>query len=303
MKTLVILNPQAAKGAAQKHFPQISEYLQNHGLEFDCEKSEYAAHAEEIAYNAIKTGYDKIVSVGGDGTLNEILNGIMKADGDPILGIIPAGTCNDFIKSTGISNVVEQASATVAKGTPRRFDVARVGDRFSINAAGVGFDVAVTETLKKNKYLSGITMYMKAVLTNLFRYKGLDLTIINGQAHFERKALMLTVANGRCYGGNFHIAPNADAADGFLNAILIKDLSPLKRLNALLRVLKGTHLELPEVETFKTQELKIIANHPLTVQIEGELLKWPSNEIMITMLPKRLKILVPEQSNPKMEGN
>jgi diacylglycerol kinase (ATP) len=297
MKTMIILNPKAAKGRAAKYFPKIFALLDKVNLDYECAYTEAPLHAESIAKKAVESGYSRIVSAGGDGTLNEVINGILKADGDPDLAILPIGTCNDFIKAIAIPKDITRACEVITTGTAKRCDVFLVGDRYSINAAGVGFDVAVVHGLKQSKVLRGFAMYLATVLRNAFSYQGMNLTIVNGVTHFERKALMLTVANGVSYGGNFKIAPAADASDGYLNAVLLKDMSPLKRLLALPRFFNGSHVKLPETEMFLTNELKIIAEAPLTVQIEGELLEWPSNEITMSVLPQRLKVLVPKIGN------
>ncbi len=296
MKTMVIMNPKSAKGRAAKRFAQIFDLLNQAGLEYDVAYTEAPMHAETLASDAVKGAYGRIISVGGDGTLNEVVNGILKADGDPELAILPVGTCNDFIKAIRIPKDLANACNVISTGESKRFDVALVGDRYCINAAGIGFDVAIVKDLQKSKLLRGFATYLAYVLRNAFSYQGLNLTLVNGRVHFERQALMLTVANGVCFGGGFKIAPDADASDGMLNAILLKDMKPLKRLSALPHFFDGSHLKLKETESFLTNELKIVADNPLTVQIEGELVEWPSNEINISVLPQRLKILVPRAS-------
>ena len=293
MQTLLVINPCAGKGKAEKQADVICSKLSNANYQFDVKYSEYPTHSQLIASEAVKSGYDRIVAVGGDGTVNEVLNGILIADGDPEFGIIPAGSCNDFIKSADIPAQIENACDVLIAGKSKRFDVIRVGDRYCFNAAGVGFDVAVTKSIKRSRYLKGFVLYMVSVLGNLFQFTGLNLKLdIDGEKIIQR-VLMLTVANGTCYGGDFRIAPPADATDGFLNTILINDLSPLKRISALANVLKGTHLDLPDVRMYMTKNLYMQADNKLTLQLDGELLEWDSNEIQLSVEPQRIKVIVP----------
>ncbi len=299
MSTLIILNPQAAKGNAQKHFDQIFQNFQDAQFDHEVKYSEYPMHAESIAKEAAQNGYDNIVVAGGDGTLNEVVNGILKSNCNPQLGIIPTGTCNDFIKAAGIPADILESCNTIISGNSQAFDVGLAGDRYFINAVGIGFDVAVVQELQKIEHLNSFLVYLSTVLKKIFSYKGIELFIQNGEVHSHRQALMLTIANGICYGGNFNIAPHADPTDGFLDAILIKNISPFKRLKILSKVFSGNHIKNPNVHIFKTNDLYIKANDNLLLQIEGELMTWPYKEIHIKILPKRLRIKVP--SSPLLE--
>ncbi len=299
MSTLLILNPVAAKGNAQKHFDRIFQNFQDAKFDHDVKYSEYPLHAESIAQDAVKNGYDNIVVAGGDGTLNEVVNGILKSNGDPQLGIIPTGTCNDFIKAARIPADIQESCNTIVSGNSQAFDVGMAGDRYFINAVGVGFDVAVVKDLQKTRHLNTFLVYLSIVLKNIFRYKGIELSIRSGKDSSHYQALMLTIANGICYGGNFNIAPHADPADGLLDAILINNISPFKRLKILSKVFSGNHIKSPDVHVFTTNNLHIRADNNLLLQIEGELMTWPSKEIHVRILPKRLRINVP--ASPQLE--
>jgi len=301
MSTLLILNPKAAKGNAEKHFDRIFQNFKDAKYDHDIKFSEYPLHAESIANDAVKNGYDNILVAGGDGTLNEVVNGILKSNGDPLLGIIPTGTCNDFIKAAGIPADIQGSCDTIISGNSRTFDIGKAGDRYFINAVGIGFDVAVVQELQKTKHLNSFLVYLSIVIKKIFRYKGIELFIQNGKDQSRRHALMLTIANGICYGGNFNIAPHADPADGSLDAILINNVSPFKRLKILSKVFSGNHIKIPDVHVFKTDSLTIKSVDNLLLQIEGELMTWLSKEIHITILPKRLKIAVPASPSPGLQ--
>jgi diacylglycerol kinase (ATP) len=293
MKTKLIANPSAAKGRAVKYFDEIFNFFRSNGIEHDIQQTEYPGHAVEIAHDAVKAGYDRIIAAGGDGTIYEVVNGIIKADGDPVVGIIPTGTCNDFIKSIHMSKDVLAACEAIKAGKTQKWDVAHVGDRYCINAAGIGFDVKVAQDIHASRFYGSFLIYMFSVVKNIFGYKGMNLTVTLDGKTESRFLLMLTVANGVCYGGDFYISPESDPSDGLLNAIMIQNIPPLKRLGVLPKVLKGAHLTLPVVEQRLVREIKIRSSEPMVFQIEGELVEWPSEEITITVIPQRITGIIP----------
>jgi diacylglycerol kinase (ATP) len=293
MKTKLILNPTAAKGRAIKYFDTIFDFFRSHQIEFDAQQTESERHATKIAADAIHDGYERILAAGGDGTLYEVVNGIMQAGGRVHLGIIPTGTCNDFIKATGIPNNVLAACEIIANGKSKAWDLAFVGGRYCINAAGIGLDVNVAKDIHASRFFGSFVVYLFSVIKNIFGFKGLELTVTIDGTEYQKHLLMLTVANGVCYGGNFYISPESDPSDGFLNAILIQNIPSLRRLLVLPRAIKGTHLKLPIVEQRLVKEIKIKSDKPMVFQIEGELVEWPSKEISISVVPGRILGYVP----------
>jgi len=292
MQCKVILNPVAANGTAKKFHAMILSLLQNHGLQADSVVTHKAGHAEELAVEAVKDGFDYIVAVGGDGTIHHVANGILSSDGESTLGIIPLGTCNDFIKSLQIPNNIEGACQVLAGGQIKRYDIGKVDGRFFVNAAGFGFDAEVVKELRKSS-VPGRMAYMATVLKHITRYKPSACRIKVNGVEEEQDVFMLTVANGSHYGGQFHIAPRAQVEDGQLDIILVKNASILRRLSILPHFIKGTHLDKPEVMFFRATQFEVTTNDSVTLQIEGELYESKSNRIEFTLLPKRLKIKVP----------
>lgn len=291
MKTLLILNPKSKNGKGERQFTEIFDNLKSHSIVYDAIQTEYPGHGVELANEAILKAYDRILTAGGDGTINEIVNGIMLADSRPQLGIIPNGTCNDFIKAINIPPSISKACEIIASGKTMVCDIAKLGDRYFINATGIGFDVAVVRSLQNYKILGGKGMYLASVMQNVFQYKSMDLSIEFDGKKVERNALMFTIANGKHYGGAFAIAPDADPSDGLLNAILINEIPPFRRMRAIPHFLKGTHLYLPYTEVFLTSHIKIQTEKEMFFQVEGELYTWPHNQIEIKLYPHRIDIL------------
>ncbi|MDZ7723365.1 MAG: diacylglycerol kinase family protein [candidate division KSB1 bacterium] len=290
MRYMIIENPYAAGGESKKHFPHIEKRFRDCGVEYKAVETRNAADAEQLAYTAAKQFYDMIIAVGGDGTINQVVNGIMKADAHAALGIIPAGTCNDFIKSVGIPESISRACDIILSGKTLPVDVALAGDRFFINAIGIGFDVKVVQDLALYSYLPGKLAYYAAVFKNIFRYKALPLDIHSKTDRHQMDMVMLAVTNGQYYGGSFHIAPTADVMDGMLNVVMVHDLSAFKRVLFLPKVAKGTHLSAHNVDHFTTTELSIRSSTPLTLQIEGELMQWPEPFISISSIHRGLNV-------------
>ncbi len=289
----LIFNPNADNGAHTADYPKIESFFQSVSTTCHSSYTEFPLHAQQLAYEAVKDGASTLISIGGDGTLNEVINGILQADGHPVLGVIPAGSCNDFIKTLGIPANIDTACQVAAGGTTIGCDVILAGDRYFVNAAGIGFDVHVVEQTRKQRTRNGLS-YLWTVLKNIFQYKAMHLNVINGKDYFEPKALMLTIANGQYYGGQFHIAPQADISDGCMDAILMRDVPGFQRLGLLSKVLHGTHLGDKAVESFHAKDLVIKSEQEMSLQIEGEIYKWPHREINFKILPGRLRVLAPK---------
>ena len=290
MRCRIILNPIAARGANKHYFEEIKTSLFS---TFDCDAvvTEYHGHAEDLAADAVRQNVDVVVAVGGDGTVYQVINGILAQNGNPLLGIIPAGTCNDYIKSIQIPTQIQHACEIIKAGTWDYFDVGQAGERYFVNAAGLGFDAHVVKDLHKSK-IKGKAAYVATVLQQIFRYKAQTLHITNGREYFRPDAFMLTIANGGYYGGQFHIAPHANTQDGILNAVLVRDASALRRLMIFPHFFKGSHTHIKEVELFNTEELEVVADSEILLQMEGELYSPADNKIVIKVHPKRLKIFV-----------
>lgn len=295
MRCRIIMNPVAAGGAHQRYFEDILNEL---STAYKCEsvRTEYHGHAEILAAAAVREQVDLIVSVGGDGTLYQVINGVLSENGQPLLGIIPAGTCNDYVKSIRIPRDIRKACQVIEAGHWEWFDAGQAGDRYFVNAAGLGFDAQVVKALHHSR-VKGKAAYVSTVLRQIFNYKAQRLHITNGREYFRPDAFMLTVANGAYYGGQFHIAPQANTQDGQLNAVLVRDASALRRLMIFPHFFKGSHVHEKEVELIDTKELEVVADSEITLQLEGELYTPLDNRIVFKVHPKRLKILVP---NPEL---
>jgi YegS/Rv2252/BmrU family lipid kinase len=296
------VNPAAGAGRTAKYWPQIRSFLSKVGLRFEHDITEAPGHAVDLATKAVHKGYKLIVSVGGDGTINEVVNGLYATGGlrDVVLGIIGTGTGGDYIRSVGVPRDYIQACERLA-GHPHRktVDLGMVehgegdcrGRRIFTNFAGIGFDAEVVRaTTLKFKKLGAMPSYLAGLLTTLVSYRNRDITLNIDGAKEERRVCTVIMSNGKYGGGSMFIAPNADVSDGLFDVVIIGDVSKPDLLRSLPRVYKGTHLTHPKITLKRASRIEITSRTRSAVQADGELLgDAPAS---FAVLPMALNILV-----------
>jgi len=279
----VIVNPVAGAGSTHRKWPGISRLLRHVGLSFDHEFTEDRGHAIELAKTAADNGYRYLVAVGGDGTVNEVANGILRSTGasDTILGTVSTGTGSDFARSVGIPRDYTSACSLLTSRRRLLIDVGVVEywkngqslQRFFVNAAGIGFDAAVVKTTERlPKYFGGTVPYLAGMLRSLFGYRNKSVVLRIGDKVEATRILNVVVANGSYFGGGMHVAPEAKLDDSLLDVVVIGDIGKFELLKALPMVYKGTHLTHPKVRLEKTTHITIETSEPVLVHADGELL-------------------------------
>ena len=232
-----ILNPMAGKGAARKADDLLEVLLRDSGLKFRAWHTEAPGHATQLARQATTS---HVVAVGGDGTINEVVNGL--AGTDKIMGIIPTGSGNDFIKSVGIPRSMKKALDVLKAGHvtddrcrhgPDRPDgttgaCSMLRARLFANGVGIGFDAAVARRVSEITGLRGTALYLLAVLQTLGRYRSPEFTVRTDDETWSGRELLIAVGNGRCAGGGFYLTPEADVDDGILDVTVIQDVPVVK---------------------------------------------------------------------------
>lgn len=299
---LIILNPIAGKGTALKSLPRINELLSQYKLNFEITQTEYPGHAVTIARKAAEDGYDFVIAAGGDGTANEVLNGLMlnkAADGFlPVMGIIPVGRGNDFAYGANIPADVEEACALLASQPRKWIDIGHVsgGDQpegiYFGNGVGVGFDAVVGFIAAKMK-LTGMLSYLVAALKTIFVYfKPPTVEVKFADKSLVVPALMVSVMNGRRMGGGFMMAPSASTTDGLLNLCIVREVPQFSMFGLIGKFMKGTHEADAAVTTDKTDRLTITAQKgTLPVHADGNTVSEECKEITIQLLPRSLEII------------
>lgn len=311
-KWLAIVNPKASVGKCEKDWPLIKQLLINEGLDFDFIITEHQRHAIELVHdNITEKGYKKIVSVGGDGTNNEVINGIFTQHRFPTeeitMGIMPMGTGNDW-RRTFEYDIDYQKNARILKaGCTFKHDIGKVtyynnGDpqvRYFLNAAGTGLDHMVCEStnLLKQQGKGGTARYLGSVVKSFIKYKGDRVQIIiDGETVLDDEILNLSIGNCRFNGGGMMTMRDAIPNDGLLDVTAIRKVSVMKFATNVKSLYDGSFIDkLDEVKTFRGKHIRVVSipPHALNLETEGETLT--NSPFDFEILPKAINMIVPEK--------
>jgi YegS/Rv2252/BmrU family lipid kinase len=304
-KHYIILNPAAGHGASLKAFPQIESELIKLDMEYDVSQTEHPWHAAMLAHQAAIDGYDVVIAVGGDGTANEVINGLMKAklsgvDPLPALGVLCAGRGNDFAFGAGIPIDIETGCQTLKDGYRSSIDVGYVEGglfpegRYFGNGVGIGFDAVVGFEALKFKPLSGFAAYIIAALKTVFLYdKAPQVEIILDDRTYLQPALMVSIMNGRRMGGGFMMAPNSEISDGLFDLCIAGDVSKMKIFPLIMQFIKGDQETHDAVVFDRGQKVTVTAQHNATLPAhgDGETLCKEGNQLKLELLHKQLEVV------------
>ncbi|MCM0646958.1 diacylglycerol kinase family lipid kinase [Clostridium swellfunianum] len=295
MKHLFIINPAAGKGKNLKLIPIIEEIFKNKEDKYFIEITKCAGHATEIAKSYSQKGDYRIYSVGGDGTLNEVLNGMVNSSSS--LAVIPCGTGNDFIKSIynfSKNYKIEDLLMKIINGKEKFIDLCTFNYRYFINIASVGFDAEVAYNaikVKKFPCVGGMLAYIIGIIITVFKYNSYKLKINIDEKVLELDGLLAAIANGRYYGGGIFVAPKARIDDGLFSICAIEKVSRLKILALFPKVIKGTHEDIKEVSFYQGSKVRIESDKPVAFNIDGEITKGKIAEFKI--IKNGIKIIYP----------
>lgn len=291
-KILFIINPVAGGGRTKKLVPIIDKFMKDLEIEYNIVLTEKPKDAISISKEGLNKGYNKIVAVGGDGTVNEVALGILEF-GEGILGIIPSGTGNDLARTLNIPINLEEAINIIINGINKKVDVGMVNEDVFLNIASVGFDSEVvknTEKIKK-RLKSGIA-YVIGLLITLIRVKDINTKLEIDNTTIDKNVFLVAVGNGKYYGGGLKIIPMAIIEDGYFHVCVVNKMSKLKLLILLPTILKGKHIKYKKyVEIFKAKKVKIITENKTYLNIDGEV-KNIENETLFTIKDEKLSIFV-----------
>ncbi len=303
MKYLVIANPTSRRGKAAAQIPLIEKRLREYALDFDLVRTQKVGHAIQLATQAATDGYDVVVGVGGDGTINEVVNGLMRArkteKQQPTLGIISIGTGNDFIAGLGQEQGVDPACALIAKNERRKIDIGHVvadetpDGRYFANGLGIGFDAAGGVLAENIIWPRGFLSYLIAALQNIFLYYSAPtLEMLIDEEKLSMPTLLVSVMNGRRVAGGFQTAPNALVDDGLFDICIAEEVSRPRMLTLLPLFLKGTQINQPEIQMKQAKGLKISAlKGTMPIHTDGEVICLQSKEATIELFPNALEII------------
>ncbi len=295
---LIIVNPTAGRGAALKAVPRVERLLREQGLSFDLAYTERPWHAAELARRAVADGYQVVVALGGDGTSNEVLNGLMEAreagEGEAAMGVLCVGTGNDFAYGVGIPLNLEEGCAVLARGRTRAIDVGHArGFRYFGNGIGIGFDAAVNVEAARYTRLRGFAVYLLAVLRTLLFYYRAPLTRIElDDGVLEQPALMISIMNGRRMGGGFLMAPDSAPDDGLFDLCIGTRMSRLQMLTFVPRFMQGTQVGHPLITMARSRRVRVLVREgSQVVHADGETIALDATELEFELLPQCLRVV------------
>ncbi len=279
----LFLNPVAGRGRAGRSIPQITRLLDSVGLIHVLVESESVGDLETRVLDAVSAGVKKVLVAGGDGSIHEVINGILRS-GQPVeLGVIPIGTGNDFAKACSIpvdwkEAIMELADRLQSNTPARSIDAGRMNDRFFANGAGIGFDAKINRIARDIKWRIGDLVYLAAVFKGMM--DGVTtprVTITFSGQSVEGPITLANVSNGAWIGGMFHIAPMARNDDGELDLVIAGAVSRLRIMTLLPKLMQGTHIDQPEITHSRITRCVITATAPVPSHLDGEVQPLQSN--------------------------
>lgn len=304
MKYFVIVNPTSGRGLGEKSIPQIESSLRAYGLDFTLVKTERVWHAAELAEGAARDGYDVIVCASGDGTVNEAINGIMRARKDghdkSVFTVLGIGTGNDFAGGTGIPTNLYEGLKALKENKRKKIDLGLVkgGDypegRYFGNGIGVGFDAAVGNEAIKVRWTRGLLAYLIGVIKTVFLYYNPAQVeiILDDHETIKQVSLMISVMNGRRMGGGFQMAPESHPDDGLFDLCIAETASKGRILRMIPYFIKGTQAALPEIQMKRAKTVSIKSlDMTFPAHADGEFICLNGSHLTLELLPKELEII------------
>lgn len=304
-KIKIIINPNADMGRAWRQAADLRPILAEYG-EADWSGTVYPTHATELAAQAGKDGYDIVIAAGGDGTVHEVINGLMQLpiEKRPKLGVIPLGSGNDFAAAVGMPESPEKALKAILTGKVREVDMATIEDEngrkeFWDNSVSIGFGGAVTIYSHRMPVLRGFLMYFAAVIqTILMKYIVLNVTVTTENESWEDEVMLFAICNGHREGGGFITAPDAIIDDGELDYTIVKKISRPMMFRLIPEFMTGSHGKFKSVYMGRAKKMEINSKSPMFLHTDGEIFAGFENDIhklIIEIIPKAIKVLVPNE--------
>ena len=301
--TVFLVNPASDNGTTGRRWPELAHRAARLGLTGETLFSERPGHLTELARSAVDGGATLVIAVGGDGTMNEVVNGIAGRDVD--LATIPLGTGMDFVRTYGIPTSYPEAVRVALHGEPRTIDAGRVryrtwggdeAERWFANVGSVGMSGAVAQRVNgMSKALGGKTTFFYALTRVFLEWRNSEVTVKLDDA--ERRGAMhdVIVANGVWHGGGMMLAPGARPDDGLFDVVLIGDVGKIDFLTTAPKLYKGKHVAHPKVEVVRSARVEVDAAEHLPIEVEGE--QVGTTPAVFEVVPGALRVRVPATSS------
>ncbi len=292
----LFLNPAAGRGRAGRRQDRIVELLQSEGLPLELHESSAVGNLEEQVRSHVDNGASRIVVAGGDGSVHEAVNGIMRSVNDAALGVIPTGTGNDFAKACDIPLDWEHAARLLADRLAagqyaRTIDIGTMNDRYFANGAGIGLDAKVTRIARSYRLPIGDLVYLLAIFRAMVDGIATPrLEISSAGFSWDGPATLASISNGPWIGGMFHIAPMARNDDGSLELMIADPVSRRRILSLLPKLMSGTHMKEAEIRHQSVTSLSVVSSEPVDSHLDGEM-QAMQQRFDFEILPSALHLL------------
>ena len=300
MVAKVILNPYSARWNAKERWHEVAPLLRDSGVNFEVVQSEEKGQGVQLAEEAVRAGFSPIIAAGGDGTIGDVVNGMMNAVGEneplPPFGILPLGTANDLLANLGMSSNLADACAVIAAGKTRMLDLCSVNGRYFANNAALGLEPLVTVLQEQIDWLHGVPRYLYAALQAIGRGTSWQAEMIWDEGRYSGPISLISVGNGARTGGLFYMTPHADLFDGKLTFTFGYVKSRLKMLIMLpstMKPAKGSYVESDDMFEAHTTHLHIKLRQSSPAHADGELFDANLLEADYMIHPARLPFLMP----------
>jgi len=304
-KIFIVVNPVSANKTTAREWPLYEKVLSDAGFEFEAELTEYTGHAAELTRKALKHGYKTIMSVGGDGTMNEVVNGFFDndrlVDENSRLVVFSRGTGCDFVRTLGINKNIEDLLDILKRNREKQIDVGRLNlvcadgnmpARYFLNIADIGIGAETADRVNKNsKRLSGFLSFMLGTLSTVVLYKNKNFeVVIDDEVYLNGIMNSVIVANGKYFGGGMMVAPDAVMDDGVFDIIILGNLSKPDIIKSFPLIYKGKHMNHPKLKYYRGSKVKVTSGGKGLIEVDGEI---PGRaDAVFELLPKALKILI-----------
>lgn len=281
MRVLFLINPQAGGGSGLRIWRRLRRVVPL-GLRYDVVVPASRTETRQIAAEASQVGIDRLIVLGGDGTLGDVAREL--AFRDLVVGVVPAGTGNDFCRNLGLPLEPEAALELAIRGQANRIDLGRTsGGRYFLNVAGVGFDAEVAERSCRLKTgLRGTFPYLVSALSTLLWYQPAHVDLSVDDQRYSGESMLVAIANGRGYAGGMQIAPLARWDDGELDVCVVGRLGRLELLSLLHQVYSGGHVRHPEVRMMRGRQIRLSVREGIRAHVDGEPLDGESLDFEVS---------------------
>ncbi len=302
---MVVVNPKAGSGRGLTDWPIISNQMNKSGIDFTCVFTEHKYHAVELTVKAINDGYRKIVAIGGDGTINEIVNGLFiqqqVTPAEVSLAVIPAGTGNDWLRMFGIPNTYSKAVQSIVEHRTILQDVGLITfyetrikhQRYMANVAGMGFDAMVNRLFNrmKDEGRYNKNLYLWGTLRTLFSYRAKRFTVkIDDVLLYDGAVFTAAVGIGKFNGGGMNQMPNAVVDDGLFDITVVKRMNPLKVIYHFHKLYNGKIYKIAKVLATQGKQITIETQPESPIEIDGEAMGY--SPFTFELLPRSIKVVV-----------